>query len=180
MSMRSLKFAGKARVALAARTYILANKALSSCYWSRWLSACAIVLTACTLLACHSRSGSPEHSPKFEQYFNQGERLYTVHCSNCHQKSGAGLGRVYPPLNQSDFADNHFEDVICLMRNGRTGDLMVNGKLFNQAMPATTLSDLEIAEIATYVYNSWGRSKGITEVSHVSSLLQVCDTLATR
>ena len=144
-----------------------------------WRTACVIAL-GCFLQSCHSRPGSAEHSPKFEQYINQGEGLYAIHCTNCHQKSGTGLGRVYPPLNQSDFVENHFEEVLCLMRNGRTGELMVNGKLYNQAMPATTLSDLEIAEIATYIYNSWGRSRGIIEVTSVSSLLQACDTLAAR
>jgi cytochrome c551 len=180
MSMTSLKSAYKASVAFAARSTILASKSAWRRCPSSWRFTCTIALIIFTLVSCHSRSGSIEHSPKFEQYFNQGERLYMVHCSNCHQKSGAGLGRVYPPLNQSDFADNHFEEVICLMRNGRTGELIVNGKLFNQAMPATTLSDLEIAEIATYVYNSWGRSRGIIEVSRVSSLLQVCDTLSSQ
>jgi cytochrome c551 len=180
MHMGSLMYVCNGIIALPAWIVQFANGVARICRSRRCTTAVIFMVTGCTLLSCHSRSGSSDHSPKFQQYFNQGERLYTVHCSNCHQKSGAGLGRVYPPLNQSDFADNHFEEVICLMRNGRSGELMVNGKLFNQAMPATNLSDLEIAEIATYVYNSWGRTKGIVEVSRVSSLLQVCDTLATQ
>ena len=31
-------------------------------------------------------------SPKFEQYYVQGEQLYLKNCSNCHQKTGTGLG----------------------------------------------------------------------------------------
>jgi cytochrome c551 len=162
---------------LATRTLFFAIELASNCRQGSWWYACAIVVGS-FLQSCHSRPGSAESSPKFEQYINQGEGLYTVHCSNCHQKSGTGLGRVYPPLNQSDFVENHFEEVICLMRNGRTGELIVNAKVYNQAMPASTLSDLEIAEIATYIYNSWGRSRGIIEVTSVSSLLQACDTLA--
>ena len=63
------------------------------------------------------------------------------------------------------------------MRNGREGELIVNGKMYNQAMPATTLSDLEIAEIATYIYNSWGRDRGILEVNLVATQLQRCDSI---
>lgn len=128
-------------------------------------------------VSCNPKSGSADQSPKFQQYFNQGEQLYTSNCSNCHQKTGSGLGRVYPPLNTSDFVDTRFGEVICLMRNGRSGKLTVNGKLFNQAMPPMKLSDLEIAEIATYIYNSWGRSKGIVEVTEVSAILSRCDSL---
>lgn len=135
----------------------------------------SFLLAGFLLTSCHSRPETVKDSAKYEQYLTQGEQLYATNCSNCHQKSGTGLGRVYPPLNQSDFIDNHFEEVLCLMRHGRKGELTVNGKLFNQAMPATTLTDLEIAEIATYVYNSWGRTRGIIEVNTVSSVLQKCD-----
>lgn len=134
------------------------------------------VLLLC--LACGKKSGDEgQVSVKFEQYYVQGQQLYVQHCSNCHQKSGAGLGRVYPPLNNSDFIDQHQDQVICLMRHGRKGELVVNGKMYNQPMPPTNLSDLEIAEIATYVYNTWDRKKGIIEVSQVSAQLQHCDSI---
>ncbi|MGC3947524.1 MAG: cytochrome c [Chryseolinea sp.] len=137
-----------------------------------------VLLLALVCFACGKPTASEnQNSPKFQQYYNQGEQLYVQHCSNCHQKTGTGLGLVYPPLNKSDFVDQHLEEVICLMRNGRKGELIVNGKMYNQAMPPTTLSDLEIAEIATYVYNSWGRDKGILEVNDVALQLQRCDTI---
>lgn len=131
-------------------------------------------------IACGNRPAAENgNSVKFEQYYNQGEQLYSANCSNCHQKTGTGLGLVYPPLDQSDFMDSRFEEVICLMRYGRKGELVVNGKTYNQAMPPTTLSDLEIAEIATYIYNTWGRDGGIVEVSTVSAQLQRCDQIST-
>jgi mono/diheme cytochrome c family protein len=142
--------------------------------WRAFLS--STLLAGLLLTACHSRPEGVKDSAKYELYLTQGEQLYATNCSNCHQKSGTGLGRVYPPLNQSDFIDNHFEEVLCLMRYGRKGELTVNGKMFNQAMPATALTDLEIAEIATFVYNSWGRTRGIIEVNTVSSVLQKCVT----
>jgi hypothetical protein len=68
--------------------------------------------------------------------------------------------------------------VICLIRNGKSGELIVNGKSFNMAMPAIpTLTDLEIAEIVTYIYNSWEHDQGIVEVSEVSAVLSKCDSL---
>ncbi|MEJ1238896.1 cytochrome c [Chryseolinea sp. T2] len=137
-----------------------------------------LIILALICWACGKPGGS-EHpnSAKFQQYYNQGEQLYSQHCSNCHQKTGTGLGLVYPPLNKSDFVDQHFEEVICLMRNGRKGELIVNGKMYNQAMPATTLSDLEIAEIATYIYNTWGRDRGLLEVNQIATQLQQCDSV---
>lgn len=121
-----------------------------------------------------SRSDNPT-DVQFQQYFVQGEELYVKHCSNCHQKNGRGLGRVYPPLDTSDYVDNNFQDVICLIKFGKSGTITVNGKEFVQAMPGIpTLTDIEIAEIATYVYNSWSHKRGIVEVQEVTQALKAC------
>lgn len=114
-------------------------------------------------------------SPKFRQYYVQGERLYLTHCSNCHQADGSGLGRVYPPLDTSDYIDKHFTEVICLIRYGKTGELTVNGEQFNQPMQGIpALTDLEIAEIATYIYNTWTHGRGIVEVKEATKILSEC------
>jgi cytochrome c551 len=114
-------------------------------------------------------------SPKFNQYYVHGEKLYIKHCSNCHQADGTGLGRLYPPLNTSDYMQNNVGEVICLIRNGKTGELIVNGRQFNHAMPEMpSLSDLEIAEIATYIYNTWSHEGGIVEVRDVTTILADC------
>jgi cytochrome c551 len=119
--------------------------------------------------------GEKEGSSKFRQYYNQGEQLYEQHCSNCHQPTGKGLGRIYPPLDSSDYMEKNFESVICLIRNGKKGELIVNGKNFNQPMPGiAVLTDLEIAEITTYIYNTWQHKRGIVEVKEVSSVLDRC------
>ncbi|MEO8473981.1 MAG: cytochrome c [Chryseolinea sp.] len=115
-------------------------------------------------------------SVKFDQYFVRGQQLYGTHCSNCHQKTGTGLGRVYPPLNKSDFIDKSPDKVLCVIKNGIAGELIVNGKVYNQAMKSPGLTDIEIAEIATYIYNSWGREKGIIEVLEVSKVVMKCDS----
>ncbi len=128
----------------------------------------------CAMAAC-SPPGKSNESVKFQQYYVQGEQLYARHCSNCHQLSGAGLGLLYPPLNESDYMDAHLPEVICLIRYGKEGTLIVNGKSYNQAMPgAPTLTDLEIAEIATYIYNSWSHERGLVDVSEVTRMLTEC------
>jgi cytochrome c551 len=112
---------------------------------------------------------------KFKQYYLQGEQLYQNNCANCHQKNGTGLGLIYPPLNKSDFMKNHVEEVICLIKHGKEGELIVNGKNFNKKMPGIqALTNLEIAEIATYIYNTWEHQRGIIEVKYVDSVLTKC------
>jgi len=88
------------------------------------------------------------------------------------------LGLIYPPLKNSDYLLQNQNDVICLIRNGKSGELIVNGKSFKMAMPAMpSLSDLEVAEIATYIYNNWGHDEGLIDVNEVSAILSKCDSL---
>jgi cytochrome c551 len=136
-----------------------------------------MLLAFCFLLSCNANEKSSQNnSSKFTQYYNQGEQLYTLHCSNCHQKNGKGLGRLYPPLDSSDYMTKNFNDVICLMENGKQGSIIVNGVEFNQAMPGVpALTDLEVAEIATYIYNTWTHERGIVEVKDVTEILRKCN-----
>jgi cytochrome c551 len=114
--------------------------------------------------------------PKFDQYFVQGEQLYIRNCSNCHQKNGEGLGLLYPPVKNSDFLDANFEQTLCLMKHGIKGELVVNGKSYNQPMQGIySLTDLEIAEIATYLYNSGELKRGLIPVTEVTKVMQRCD-----
>lgn len=136
------------------------------------------ILIALAISACSSNTGSSDiRSVKFKQYYVKGEELYLKHCSNCHQTSGAGLGLVYPPLNKSDYMNQNFSNVLCIMKYGSQGNLTVNGKTFVQPMPGVSfLTDLEIAEIATYIYNTWENEKGIVDVTEVHKFMKNCTT----
>ena len=136
---------------------------------SRCLSGSLLLLTYCLLSGCNKRD------PKFQQYFVEGEQLYLKHCSNCHQSTGKGLWLVYPPLAPSDFMDNKFEEVICMIKYGREGEVVVNGNSYSQRMPGVpTLTELEIAEITTYVYNCWGHERGMVDVRDIGPVIRKC------
>jgi cytochrome c551 len=155
-------------------------KSLQRTAYSLQLAVSFLLSAFCFLLSC-TKTDKSETSPKFNQYFVQGEKLYLQHCSNCHQKNGAGLGLIYPPLDTSDYMQNHLEDVVCLIKNGKAGNLLVNGKNYNQAMPGiSSLTDLEIAEITTFIYNSWSHEAGILDVNKVSKILTKCDSIKSR
>ena len=118
-----------------------------------------------------------EKNTKYNQYFARGEVLYEKQCSNCHQKNGKGLGFVYPPLASSDYFEKNFNASLCLMKYGIKGSIDVNGKNFNKPMPGVpSLTELEIAEIATYIANSWESNHGMVEIQQVTEALRTCNT----
>ena len=109
---------------------------------------------------------------------NEGKKLYALHCSNCHQEDGSGLAKLYPPLRNSDYLNESVDRIICQIRNGAEGEMIVNGITFNMPMPAKPgLSALEIGEISTYIYNEWGTFKGLISAEMVANKLKMCDSV---
>jgi cytochrome c551 len=112
---------------------------------------------------------------KRKQYYIDGQVLYKTHCANCHQENGQGLAGLYPPIMGSDYLKKNKESILCSMRNGLQDTIVVNGKSYHQPMPANTqLQALDVAEIATYIYNEWGNEKVITDVKSVQKVLEGC------
>tara|TARA_A100000171_G_C2129695_1_gene145882 strand:- start:885 stop:1343 length:459 start_codon:yes stop_codon:yes gene_type:complete len=98
---------------------------------------------------------------KETQYYSNGRRLYKSICQNCHMENGEGLGRLIPPLAKSDFLTKNKADLPRILKYGLHGPITVNGIEYNQPMPANPkLTDIEVAEILTYIGNTWGNGIG--------------------
>jgi mono/diheme cytochrome c family protein len=121
-------------------------------------------------------AASQEDKVKLNQYIVQGQALYTTYCVACHQKEGTGLAQLYPPLAKSDYLMEDMASAACGILNGLKGEIIVNGISYNQVMIAnSTLDPLDVAEILTYISNSWGNEAGLINVTEVSQWLIKCD-----
>jgi nitrite reductase (NO-forming) len=87
-----------------------------------------------------------------------GRRLFTSICASCHQPTGKGLPNMFPPLAESDFLNADKSRAIQAVIFGWRGEVVVNGMTFNNNMPSLPLSDHDIANVLTFVYNSFGNS----------------------
>jgi len=88
----------------------------------------------------------------------RGEQVFRTNCRACHQSAGQGIPGAFPPLAKSDFLNADKIRAIQTVTGGRQGKLVVNGQEFDGVMPEWTLSDEEIANLLTFIYNSWGNS----------------------
>jgi nitrite reductase (NO-forming) len=90
-----------------------------------------------------------------------GKALFAGTCSTCHQAEGQGLEGVFPPLAKSDLIQATPKRVPEIILHGLSGPVKVNGKDYNSTMPPMSqLTDDEVANISTYVLNSWGNPGG--------------------
>jgi nitrite reductase (NO-forming) len=105
-----------------------------------------------------------------DQQIKAGEVLFKGTCSACHQEDGKGLPNVFPPLAGSDYLLKNPQHGIDAALNGLTGPVTVNGATFNSVMPPMSqLNDDEIANILTYVLNSWGNDGGVVTSKQVQA-----------
>ncbi len=104
------------------------------------------------------------------QKIESGKQIYTKTCFACHQANGEGIANAFPPLANSDYLNADVKRAIGIVINGKTGEITVNGNKYNSIMTKQTLNDEEIAEVLTYVYNSWGNKKAEVTTKMVSEV----------
>ncbi len=89
----------------------------------------------------------------------RGEATFLGVCATCHQRDGAGMASVFPPLANSDYLMADRERSIRIVLAGLSGPVTVNGVPFNGAMPTfSNLTDHEVADVLTHVRSHYGNS----------------------
>jgi mono/diheme cytochrome c family protein len=89
-----------------------------------------------------------------------GRVHYKTLCAPCHQETGLGAANLAPPLVNSEWATGPAGRVIRIPQAGLTGPITVAGKEWNLTMFAAGagLDDKQLAQLLSYVRNSWGNS----------------------
>ncbi len=89
-----------------------------------------------------------------------GKVTYNIHCTNCHGPEGEGIQLLIPPLRESDYAAKHFLEIPCMIKNGMTDSILVNGVWYCQSMYPIALNEVEVANVMNYLNEemSWNQS----------------------
>jgi glucose/arabinose dehydrogenase/mono/diheme cytochrome c family protein len=112
------------------------------------------------LMGCAVRLFGAEAAtdPNLRAQVNRGKLLYLQHCVICHQSSGQGSPGTFPPLANSDYLTRNKEGAILALVQGLSGPVSVNGTNYDGVMPPVLLDDTKVADVLTYVRNSFGNS----------------------
>ncbi len=99
-----------------------------------------------------------------------GRQLFEGTCSVCHQSDGRGLDGVFPPLAKSDWLNADPKRAVDVVLHGLSGKITVNGTPYDSVMPPMTqLDDAGVANILTYVLNSWDNAGGTISAADVAA-----------
>jgi mono/diheme cytochrome c family protein len=100
-----------------------------------------------------------------------GEKVYMQYCLTCHQADGGGVQRMNPPLTKTDYVLGDKARLIGIVLKGFNENVEINGQTFSNSMPPHNfLKDQEIADVLTYVRNSFGNKASAVKVAEVKNL----------
>ena len=102
-----------------------------------------------------------------EIQMERGKKVFLTSCFACHMANGEGLPAVFPPLAKSDFIQADHDRAIKVVLKGLSGPITVNGKPYNNLMPPQEFTDDQVADVLTYVMNSWGNDFGTVKATDV-------------
>jgi mono/diheme cytochrome c family protein len=102
----------------------------------------------------------------------RGAAIYSDACASCHLENGIGQPRYFPPLEHNAMLQQ--VDVTGLehliLAGGRIGSTPSRPSPLTMPSFAWKLSDQEIADVSTYIRNSWGNEAPPVPVSSVTRL----------
>jgi len=86
----------------------------------------------------------------------RGKKLYEQYCLTCHQADGGGVPKMNPPLISTSYVTGDKQKLVQWVLKGSTENIPIDGKSYSNNMPPqANLKDEEIADILTYIRNSF-------------------------
>lgn len=92
----------------------------------------------------------------------RGKTVYLQRCMVCHQADGGGVPKLNAPLDGSTSVKS--TNIAKLVKNivkGFNDRVEIDGEFYENAMPAAAdLTDQQIADVLTFIRNSWTNKAG--------------------
>ena len=100
----------------------------------------------------------------------RGKQVYLEQCLACHQVDALGVQGMNPPLVKTKFVLGDKKALIKIVLNGMQG-VQVDGEDYHGVMaPHPDLTDQQIADVLTYVRNSFGNKATAVTVGEVKAV----------
>lgn len=100
----------------------------------------------------------------------RGKTVYLTQCLSCHQVDGGGVPHLNAPLDGASAVQG--KDKLKLVRiviKGLKGEEL-DGEFYSNAMaPHPEMTDQQIADVLTYIRNSWSNKAGSVTMAEVKA-----------
>lgn len=102
-----------------------------------------------------------------------GKKIFETRCLVCHQADGGGVPNMNPPLDASTGVNGKdIARLVKIVTNGLDERVALDGMYYNNAMTANPdLKADAIADVLSYIRNSWSNKAGLVTVAQVNAAL---------
>jgi len=109
--------------------------------------------------------------PELLAAIGRGKSVYAQTCLTCHQADGGGVPNLNPPLIKTTYVLGDKNQLARIVLNGLKVPVEIDGDTYSNAMPAQNhLNDQQIADVLTYVRNSFGNKTSQVRVAEVKAV----------
>lgn len=106
-----------------------------------------------------------------EASIQRGQAVYQKECLSCHQMDGGGVPHMNPPLAGSTDVLKDKKKIIGIVLNGMTDRLPLDDEYYSNNMASHSyLTNQQIADVLTYVRNSFGNKADAVTVAEVKAV----------
>jgi mono/diheme cytochrome c family protein len=100
-----------------------------------------------------------------------GQAVFSQYCVSCHQADALGVPHMNPPLVKTTYVLGDKTKLIKIVLNGFNEDVEINGETYSNSMPSHDfLKDQEIADVLTFVRNSFGNKAPAITMAQVKAV----------
>ena len=92
-------------------------------------------------------------------------------------EDGQGLGKLIPPIKESDYYLKEYKNLRCMIEKGMKGTIVVNGISYNEEMPGVKhLSEAELCNLINFMNSKWYPQKNILTPADLSDTFNDCES----
>lgn len=102
---------------------------------------------------------------------DRGKKVYTTYCLSCHQADGSGVPKMNPPLIKTSWVLGDKKRLITVVLQGMNEKIEIDDEEYENVMASHAfLKDEEIADVLTYVRNSFGNKASVVTSAEVKEV----------
>lgn len=101
----------------------------------------------------------------------RGKTVYDKVCLSCHMADGGGVPHLNPPLIQTSYVLGDKNKLIGIVLHGMTDRIPIEDEYYSNSMaPHNDLTNQQIADVLTYVRNSFSNKASAVTVAEVNAV----------
>lgn len=101
----------------------------------------------------------------------RGKKIYGQYCLTCHQVDGTGVPNMNPPLVKTSYVLGDKTKLVQVVLKGMQSSTPIDDEYYSNNMPPHNfLKDQEIADVLTFVRNSFGNKASAITAAEVKAI----------